>query len=106
MRRTETNETAGAATLTVSRNPTYPERILTMNMGHQQTIIKNDVPCIKLIDAMDDLDHIKNLLMLIHMATEGQKTKESDAIAEAIGVALGSLDVCVSRLEGLGVNRT
>lgn len=77
-----------------------------MNMGHPQKKIKNEVPCIELVDAMDDLEHVKNLLMLIHMATEGQKTKEGNAIAEAIGVALGSLDVCVSRLEDLGGQRT
>lgn len=87
--RTETKETAGAATLTVSRNPTHLERILTMNMGHQQTNIKNDVA--KVTGILDDLCKIGNLLMLIQIATEGMKTKESNAISEAVCIAMERL---------------
>lgn len=52
-----------------------------------------------IVDVMDRLTKVTNLLMLIQIATEGIKTKESNALSEAACIALATLDVCVSQLQ-------
>lgn len=52
-----------------------------------------------LVDVMDRLSKVTNLLMLIQIATEGIKTKETNALSEAACIALDTLDVCVNQLQ-------
>ncbi|WJS83532.1 hypothetical protein [Paracoccus sp. TOH] len=73
-----------------------------MTMAQPETKI-NPSPMLRasahITDARDDMQQVSNLLFAAHLLMEGMKTREADAVAEVIGVALSSLGVAGGRLD-------
>lgn len=87
-------ETARAATLAVSCNPNLHKRILPMNMVQTSNEI-NPRNAHHLSDALDELDHARDLCRLIHFAMEGLDKPRAAALRSGIESLETRLD-CVT----------